>query len=452
MTLQSVAIEVAHWLISGSSWPQSPPPTELPPVFAPLQRILDDTLKDPQLADLGVVVLNFGPLDDPYRPPAAAYKRQTLREEVGSVGKLAIAYAAYQLKADVELVLNQVASTISPKTPSLPDLPKPLSDYWSSIPALKKLNLSVPDLKRLFEDPVQVADGSGRRWTVAFKGISNCGYALDWATVPARKQVIDKLCTAHKHEEIRDLAKWQAEIDACNFAEHLWLETRWSDNLAATQTAIDIACPPPDSPDARKPITLAYIQAVLKESGLGDLDRGFWLNSVYQEPPRPIPPPPLALWRSDVKSHLGDAQSLARLMIALWNGELISQSTSTEMLSLLRHLDPLIDFGGRATYADLDDPTRTPKPVNWPDSFILLGMTKAVSSCVSKLGIEFGHLADWALVDCAIGSTPPKRYRLGIVVVNGKPKPNGGNNITDFAHLLLANLNKDQIMASLARP
>jgi hypothetical protein len=220
--------------------------------------------------------------------------------------------------------------------------------------------------------------------------------------------------------------------------------------LAATQTAIDIARPPPDSPDARKPITLAYVQAVLKESGLGDLDRGFWLNSAYQEPARPPPPPPLVLWRYDVTWHLGEAQALARLMIALANGELISQSASAELASFLRHLEPLVDLLGKTKYTDLDDPAGAPKPLNWASSFILLGMPKAVRSCLSKIGVEIGLIADWALVEVEIGSGPPQRYRLGIVVVNGVESPDGSNNITLFARTLLANLNNSR--AALARP
>jgi hypothetical protein len=453
MTPQSVAIEVAHWLIGGPSWPQFPPPPELPPTFAPLQKVLNDTLKDRQFAnrfaDLGVVVLNFGPVGDPYQPPTAAYNRHTVRVEVGSVGKLAIAYAACQLKADVELVLNQVAAAISPAAPTLSALPRPLSDYWSSIPALKKRSLSVPDLKKLFDDPVQIVDGSGSRWAVSFKGMSNCGYAADWATIPARKQVIDKLCTAHQYEhEGGSLAKWQAKIDACSFAEHLWLETRWSDNLAATQTAIDIARASPDSADAGKSITLAYIQALLKESGLGDVDRGFWLNGAYQEPLRPPPPPPLVLW-GQKPWHPSDAQSLARLMIALANGELISPSASAELASFLRHLEPLVDLLSQTKYVDLDDPAGAPKPVNWVDSFILSGIPKAARSCLSKIGVEAGLCADVALVEVEIGGGPPQR--LGIVVVNAGEKSGGSNGISLFARTLLANLNLPGSTAALAR-
>jgi hypothetical protein len=224
---------------------------------------LDDALVDPSFAHLGVVLLNFGPVDAVYWPPACAYKRHTDRFSIGSAGKLAIIYAAFQLKADVQAVLDQVAAKISPAAPTLADLQKPLADYWLSIPVLKdwlqekRFKLPAPNLKALFDEPEQSVDSNTNkpRWTISFAGISTCGYAKDWATVPVRKQMIDTLCTVHKHEKIvspllaaqktdpsqkpkylDELKTWQDRIIPLSFAERLWLTARWSDNLAATLT------------------------------------------------------------------------------------------------------------------------------------------------------------------------------------------------------------------------
>jgi hypothetical protein len=61
--------------------------------------------------------------------------------------------------------------------------------------------------------------------------------------------------------------------------------------------AIDVARPVPDLSNANDALTLAYIQAVLKHSTLGDVDKGLWINAAYQEPFQPPPPPPLKMWK-----------------------------------------------------------------------------------------------------------------------------------------------------------
>src|SRR5262245_13840109 len=130
MSLQAVAIEVARWLTGAGTWPQSPPPPALPPVFNKLQRVLDNVLNDPSLKDLGVVLLNFGPVDKQYKTPTCACKNETAQWAIGSASKLAIMYAAFQLKADVETVANEVARKIAPAPPKLADLQERLAEYW----------------------------------------------------------------------------------------------------------------------------------------------------------------------------------------------------------------------------------------------------------------------------------------------------------------------------------
>lgn len=463
MTTRDVAIEVADWLVGKGKWPPSPPPAGLPPGFAPLQRILrDDVLKETRFANLRVVILNFGPVSAPYPEPTCAYKDDTKRVPVGSTSKLAIFYAAFQLKADVQLALDHVAPAIAPRPPKLADLRGPLAEYWRSIPTLAEL--PVPDLESIFDEP---GPRPGGGWIVAFRGISTCGHVTSWETLPERKQEIDRLCTAHQHEykvgalkhaadqdpdnaskraaHRAGLRDWQARIDALSFAERLWMTVRWSDNLAATQTAADIARSAPDASGAPPPITLAYVQALLKESGLGedgrdDRDgRGLWLNGAWQAPASR--PKNLKLWGKRPWWN-ADAQSLARLLLAMANGDLVTEPASSEMLNLLYHLDPVVDIVGVASYSDLDD--RVDRPINWADSFIGTGMAFALGgssifSCASKIGIATDTIADWALVECRIGGARPDRYRFGVVIVNGERARNP-NVIQAFAQTFFGKL------------
>ena len=375
MSVAAVAIEVAHWLVGTGQWPPFPRDTKLPPVFDKLQSVLDKVVKDRPFDQLGVVILNFGPVDNPHRPPRGAYHNHSSRYPIGSASKLAIAYAVFQLKADVQGVLDQLVATIKPPAPAIPklaDLQTPLAEYWQSIPALKKLeDLAVPDLTALFDEPVK----TNGRWTVDFSGISTCGYAVDWASIPARKQEVDKLCTSHVHEysyeqadkdhQPAELRKWQAAIDGLNFAERLWMTLRWSDNLAATEAAISIGQSVAGAPGKANAITLAYIQAVLRESGLGDISQGFWLNYAWQEPSPPFPL--MDLWDNSSKLQISDAQSLARLLMAVVNRNLIASegSFTDELLSLLRHLDPIGDIFN-PTYTNLEDQTKS-GPANWAE-------------------------------------------------------------------------------------
>jgi len=323
----------------------------------------------------------------------------------------------------------------------------------------------------------------GGGWTVAFAGISPCGHVTNWATMPDRKQEIDKLCTAHQHEyKVGDLKReadeadkeddvkkskekseayraglrtWQTRIDALAFAERLWMTVRWSDNLAATQTAASISESPADASGATKAITLAYIQALIRESGLGngvpdDRKRlGLWLNGAWQLPP--TRPRKLDLWGQQ-PWHKGDAQSFARLLLALANGELVSRAANSEMMSLLQHLDPVVDIVGTVDYFDLDD--GVDRGLNWAASYIGNGAAFALGipnifSCASKIGIVGNIIADWALIECRLGSARPDRYRLGVVVVNGS-RANDTNNIQTFAQSLFGKLKANDL--ALASP
>ena len=296
---------------------------------------------------------------------------------------------------------------------------------------LKKLNLAVPDLKALFDEPVKTTDGG---WTVDFSGISKCGYSVDWASIPERKQVVDKLCTAHVHEyshghadenhKPAELRKWQAAIDGLNFAERLWMTLRWSDNLAATEAAISIGRSV--APGTANAITLAYIQAVLKESGLGNISQGFWLNYAWQVPSPPFPP--MDLWDNSSKQQISDAQSLARLLMAAVTGNLFSsdRSFTDELLGLMRHLDPIGNMID-PTYTNLEDQTNP--TVNWANSYTLKGVRVILhgklDSCVSKLGIsgDGDTISDWTIFSSKIGTGLPT-YQFGIVVLNGSAARN----------------------------
>ena len=135
MGLAAVAIEVAQWLVGRGEWPPLSPETKLPPVYNKLQNILDSLVQNGSpFSKLGIVILNFGPVDNPHRPPRGAYHNQSNRYAIGSTSKLAIAYAAFQLKADVQAVLDQlVATTNPPDIPKLANLQAPLAEYWQSI-------------------------------------------------------------------------------------------------------------------------------------------------------------------------------------------------------------------------------------------------------------------------------------------------------------------------------
>jgi hypothetical protein len=143
-----------------------------------------------------------------------------------------------------------------------------------------------------------------------------------------------------------------------------------------------------------------------------------------------------------------DAASLARLLMAMETGKLISQAASSEMLSLLRHLEPIVElareFAGvvSVTYSDLDDPARPDRGINWAGSYIATGLVLAmagrVENCASKIGISGAILTDLAVAQCRIGGVG---YRFGIVVVDGRQgTPPTPTNITQFVEAFFSKL------------
>jgi hypothetical protein len=144
--------------------------------------------------------------------------------------------------------------------------------------------------------------------------------------------------------------------------------------------------------------------------------------------------------------HYSDAQSLARLLIALSD---VSNPASSEIVDLLRHLDPIEDFVGGVQYTDLEDPARGQQSINWADSYTLRGMfSRSVTFCASKIGIDGNIATDFALIDCQVGSVSHV-YRFCIVVVNGTDVP---SNISSFGNTLFAKLRSPANERALAKP
>jgi hypothetical protein len=452
---QEMADSAAAWIVGEERWPSAPPPPALPPKFTPLQSILDAAIASDtkKFADLRVVVLNFGHPGSPHAPPTCAMRNEKVTDEVGSAAKVTILYAAFQLKADLQRVLARVARDIAPRPPTLADLRAPLAEYWRTIVPLKAI--PVPDLAVLFDAPTQDLNGD---WVIDFAGAFMTGYVPNWTSDPARQALIDKLGTAHQREydygDLRDAAAiasakadrtgaaadrsaaataeraklpglqaWYAQVLALTFAERLWVTSRWSDNLGATQCAVDLALMPADADGNTRPARLRYIQAVLKEAGLGSANAGLWLNKAYQEPPRPPRPPNINMWSDPGGGQLGDARSLARLLWSMADGTLISQDDSDAMLRLLQMPEP---HSPAVYFQDHVDGQR--HQVNWTRSPIAKGIQDAaprrVVYCASKIGILGSNIGDLAVIKCDIGGTI---YRFAIVVMNGHelPEPPG---------------------------
>jgi hypothetical protein len=460
MGLHDIAIEVADWLIgSAVAWPTNPPPRKLtdladeaPELRAALTAVMrPGGAQDPAFKDLGVVLIDFGPSDAMPKPkPRFATSRDTsIRAAIGSLGKIGVLYAAFQLREDVRTALARVVAR-GVGSPTLNDVKAELRENWKTIPALKPL--PIPEIERVFAAPVNVAGA----WTIDFDGMDRVGYspAKDWYT-PANPAT-NRFDLVQALEQLHDLehdsskkAEWQEGLLLRSFAERLWLTIRWSDNLAATLCMAEVSAN-----------RLGYIKALLKRSGLGDgndddaADKGFWLRGAFQEPMRapggsaaPPPPGPLNLWEykkeaqpdGTIKSvkkkwQHSDAASLARLMLALANRTLISPEASEGMLAFLRELNPQRELG-RRVHSSSGLSTNPGM-----ESAIENGLPNKPQDAWTKIGIAGSTLADWALIEYSyLPGDSANRRTLGLVVVNGRGDALASN-IANFTKKLIAEL------------
>ena len=338
---------------------------------------------------LGAVVIDFGEAGGPrpskprygafLRPPWAKLSF-TIQPEIGSLGKIGVLYAAFQLRDDVRQAFAACRKEIQDLSDEdkLTAVTNRLKQRWSADDARK--TMPVPDLARLFafdKKDIDICDldlvgfveealvtpfptpMSADALPKALTDKHNDEYAYD-AALEAEAALKADAPAALKAEARANTAaalhKWTADLLAgdldpnllaghpdpnlVEFAKRLWLMSCWSDNLAATLCMFDIGVG-----------KLDYLQAVLKQSGLwGKLnhdDSGFLIEKIYQSPSPDLTSPlyPANAYVAGPKGHWADAESLARLMIAIWQKTLISEEACTKMLGLLRRLDGFVMTG-----------------------------------------------------------------------------------------------------------
>ncbi len=280
-----------------AAWPPAPPailkvdPTKLD--TAQLARL---TAVQGQYPNLSVGVIQF---DAASSQPTLFGWQEHLECILGSMGKLAILYAAFQLREDVRTALKQ--SGVNPG-----NVDAQLRQMWSAscIPGLPVTPGKAPYLDRIFD----IKPGS-----VEFKGFAGCGIPPDFTLPPDEDmQRFDKTHEMEHHIKEPDgtfglnyMQRW-ARLLHHPFAQQLWLTTRWSDNAAATVCAAAIGLP--------------YIFALMNRSKLYSATgagEGLRLLRGYEDPPH---------WSEFSRLMQAHWSEFSRLMqddmpVADWNAE-----------------------------------------------------------------------------------------------------------------------------------
>jgi hypothetical protein len=406
---------------TGGAWP----PTATRPAFADVKRREDSCLKNElrrimqetrgvtrdgtpirRFAAMRVGLIAF----DATGGVRCAFNNDG-QASIGSMGKLAIVYAAFQLRGDVRRVaraenIRNIAALaarvrrLAGLTDTRPDETQKDEEGRDDTRSWLEWIFGKPDLGR------KLADGDFDR--IDFDGngtggVDRCGLtslapedipAGTRSTMDVLQPLADNDVGSRSTED--SLSNWE-QIAKKPFAKRLWMTTAWSNNRAANTCAHDVG--------------MKYIGALMKKSGLAtSRNLGLWLTVPYASPPTghstrfrdpggPGTPPTSTAY----KATAGPV-ALAALMIAIqrgartpagptWRG-LISPEASRDMEQFLRPLP----FGG-AGWHILSRSFSTPLA----DAFMKGGLTPPGKPNVS--------LSDWAYFEAA-------GRRVGIIILD----------------------------------
>ena len=331
---------------------------------------------------------------------------------LGSLGKIMILYAAFQLREDVRAMLRRPG--VNPA-----NVRAKLQEGWANSiwPDLGRLANEVKDPSAPpFLDRIFTFGPSGPD----FQGMDGCGVKQFLATAAdisaAPRSVLNPDVARnlgdvhHKEHEGHPSDRWSSLIDpdpklSLPFAQRLWLTTRWSDNAAATTCAVEIGLP--------------YINALMRGAGLYTDSfggRGMRLYEAYEDPPHRDPN--FKWWFDKFGAYFayhpaggpssnlqaGTARSLAALLAALVRQKLISQAVSIEMASFVRCLTSS-DFQPIGSYVEWSLRDQLPPYNNYGDLW-------------SKLGIDDPYEVDWAYLQYSSVASSSPENRLGLVILN----------------------------------
>lgn len=363
-----------------------------PDILAEVGERFDTVMKG-----LGIAVIEFLEVWDvklgQLRPAGAAvYTQGDADYPLGSLGKVMIMYAAFQLRKDVRDVIAGVSGIASKA-----DLERELKKWWSTkdsrwggfiaeapMPKLDKIfDLSALATRRPIEflgekigvtvaqtsDPIKVNrdfvdyDASDKPDAANVAWLKSKGARVDKTFYQGD---LEKLIVALELLEMMDdatMEKWNLIVNL-DFAERLWMTTLWSDNCCATSCISDIGLP--------------YIQALMRASGFDNADGRMSLVGIYQAPVgadavKRFPVSALAnkdvqgqmLYRSSapISNHSGGPIALARFLVALQEKTLVSKDASVEMKEIIRHM---ARFGfGSFSAAYFDELHRSPTNDQW---------------------------------------------------------------------------------------
>jgi hypothetical protein len=310
------------------TWPTNPPdPGRVAPdaVSAALQSALEATMVG-KFARLRVAIVDFA-----LAPPAVALWKPDEPVAIASMGKLAILYAAFQLREDV----RAIARTF-PAVRTAAEVETELRRAWATGTSTRLAGIAnSPSIARLqfVFDFSPLAGSSRNANAIDFIAMRRCGIDDLRQDFPADSETIDVARGLEKlpHGE-NSASNWRAIADL-TFAERLWMTTVWSDNVAASTCIWDVG--------------LGYIQALLYDSGLFSNARsGLWLKRTFIETmpaghgtrfgvsPSKFSPPVAGLRKQN-----GTARALAAFLIAIKQETLISAEACRQMKRLLRPLD-----------------------------------------------------------------------------------------------------------------
>jgi hypothetical protein len=450
--LQLQSKRIAAVLIGGRTWPFAPDPHPVLKEDSTLVNLLKPVKDKPEYKHLKVGVVD---LTDPIKPRYFLDKPHNDETvTIGSASKLAILYAAFQLREDLRNVLRDNGSIST-----LDELKQGLKAYWSSgdkpasLKALANSPRRWPRLERIFAlESWPISDPTG----LVFAGKDNCGIdKLDEDLSAPKLALMRGLEKFHNLEyEGSKLQRWQGLLQnrapdgtaflpgvplgqPIPFAKRLWLTCAWSDNAAATSCWKDLG--------------REYQKILMTESGFysvkdgkaegfrsGATYFGQWeIHEIDQLSISVLEKETLRAYLADGFGppliHSGTVGTLLAFLVALAQRNLINSDASNEMISLLRMRYYLSSSGrsvegfGIGSYFDFDNIVPAP-----PFPFFPLksghGIDPAKAKYYdywSKVGIAVHIYSDWAFMDFEGGPDPrhSRRRALGLVILNDNKDP-----------------------------
>jgi hypothetical protein len=256
------------------------------------------------------------------------------------MGKLAILYAAFQLREDVRDIVR-AAKSQGQQIADARALDRKLRDVWKNrplkLPSLDYDRPIAPNDSRLWleqvfgKDALANALATKNASNINFDGFEGCGLNTLTESIGTAKQAVVNELNGPVHEEgLPSVKNWDA-IAQFPFAHRLWMAIGWSDNSAANMCAFDIG--------------MQYITALLEQSGLATSRASdLWVKDPYANPPNGHHSRFTALKEvlplcPTLFKQTGSPRGLGALMIALQQRTLVSQEASDDMQKLLRPVE-----------------------------------------------------------------------------------------------------------------